>query len=60
MNYDDAMPLKKLPPLAKEQRLAVASVTKAVKVRGEDVCINRYLVRREDELALYFTHVLAA
>ena len=60
MNYDDAMPLKKRPPLAKEQRLAVASVTKAVKERGEDVCINPNLVRREDELAVYFTHGLAA
>ena len=47
--------LEKVPPVAKEQRLAVASVRTAVKVRGEDVFINTNLVRWEDELAGYFT-----
>ena len=60
VNDYDALPLKKLPPVAKKQYIAVASVTKAVKVRGEDDCINPNLVRREDELAMYFTYGLAA
>ena len=37
--------LEKVPPVAKEQRLAVACMRKAVKVRGEDVFINTNLVR---------------
>ena len=32
--------LEKVPPVAKEQRIAVASVRTPVKVRGEDVFIN--------------------
>ena len=47
--------VENVPPVAKEQRLAVASVRKAVKVRGEDVFINTNLVRWQDELAGYFT-----
>ena len=43
MNCDDALALKKR---AQEQRIAIASVMKALKVRGEDVCINPNLVRR--------------
>ena len=47
---------------------SLASVTKAVKVRGEDVCINPNqlfhrivcIVRREEELAEYLTYELAA
>ena len=47
---------------------SLASVTKAVKVRGEDVCINPYqlfhrivcIVRSEEELAEYLTYELAA
>ena len=31
---------EKVPPVAKEQRLAVASVRTAVKVRDEDIFIN--------------------
>ena len=45
MNCNDALLLEKVPPVAKEQRLAVASVRTAVKVRGEDVFINTDLVR---------------
>ena len=45
VNCNDALLLEKVPPVAKEQRLAVASVRKAVKVRGEDVFINTNLVR---------------
>ncbi len=45
LNCNDALLLEKVPPVAKEQRLAVASVRKAVKVRGEDVFINTNLVR---------------
>ncbi len=45
MNGNDALLLEKVPPVAKEQRLAVASVRTAVKVRGEDVFINTNLVR---------------
>ena len=37
---NDALMLEKVPPVAKEQRLAVASVRTAVKVRGEDVFIK--------------------
>ena len=37
--------LKKVPPVAKEQRLAVGSVRKAMKVRDEAVFINTNLVR---------------
>ena len=55
MNDNDALLLEKVPPVAKEQRLAVASVRTAVKVRGEDVFINTYPVRWKDELAGYFT-----
>ena len=57
MNCDDALPLKKL---AQEQRLAIAILMTALKVRGEDVRINRNLVRREDERAMYFTYGLVA
>ena len=47
---------------------SLASVTKAVKVRGEDVCINPNqlfhrivcIVRSEEELAEYLTYELAA
>ena len=45
LNCNDALLLEKVPPVAKEQRLAVASVRTAVKVRGEDVFINTNLVR---------------
>ena len=55
VNCDNVLPSKKLPTVAKEQRHAIASVTKAVKVRGEDVCANPNLVIREDKLAGYFT-----
>ena len=37
MNCDNALLLEKVPPVAEEQRLAVASVRMAVKVWGEDV-----------------------
>ena len=30
MNCDDALPLEKVPPVANQQRLAIASVTNAV------------------------------
>ena len=56
MNCHDALLLEKVPPVAKEQRLAVASVRTAVKVRGEDVFINTNIVRWWDELAEYFTY----
>ena len=56
MNFHDALLLEKVPPVAKEQRLAVASVRTAVKVRGEDVFINTNIVRWWDELAGYFTY----
>ena len=36
MNCHDALLLQKVPPVAKEQRLAVASVRTVVKVRGEE------------------------
>ena len=45
MNCNDALLLEKVPPVAKEQRLAVASLRTAMKVRGEDVFINTNLVR---------------
>ena len=45
VNCHDALLLEKVPPVAKEQRLVVASVRKALKVRGEDVFINNNLVR---------------
>ena len=45
MNCNDALLLEKVPPVARVQRLAVASVRTAVKVRGEDVFINTNLVR---------------
>ena len=45
MNGNDALLLEKVPPVAKEQRLAVASVRTAVKVRGENVFINTNRVR---------------
>ena len=45
VNCNDALLLEKVPPVEKEQRLAVASVRKAVKVRGEDVFIINKLVR---------------
>ena len=40
MSCNDALLLEKVPPVAKEQRLAVASVRTVVKVRSEDVFIN--------------------
>ena len=43
VDCDDALLLEKVPPVAKEQRLAVASVRNAVKL---DVFINTTLVRR--------------
>ena len=45
MNCNNALLLETVPPVAKEQSLAVASVRTAVKVRGEDVFINTNLVR---------------
>ena len=57
MNCDDALLLKKI---AQEQRIVIARVMKALKLRGEDVCINPNRVRREDELAVCFTYWLAA
>ena len=45
MNSNDALLLEKVPTEAKEQRLAIASVRTAVKVRGEDVFITTNLVR---------------
>ncbi len=45
LNGDHALLLEKVPPVAKEQRFAVGSVRKAVKVRDEDVFINANLVR---------------
>ena len=45
MSCNDVLLLEKVPPVVKEQRLAVASVRMAVKVRGEDVFINTNLVR---------------
>ncbi len=45
VNCNDALLLEKVPPIAKELRLAVASVRKAMKVRGEDVFIITNLVR---------------
>ena len=40
MNCNDALLLEKVPPVAKEQRLAVTSVRTEVNVRCEDVFIN--------------------
>ncbi len=45
VNCNDVLLLDKFPPVAQEQRLAVASVRTAVKVRGENVFINTNLVR---------------
>ena len=45
VDCSDALLLEKVAPVAKEQRLAVASVRKAVKVSGEDVFIKTNLVR---------------
>ena len=45
VNGNDALLLEKVPPVAEEQRLGIASVRKVVKVRGEDVFINTNLVR---------------
>ena len=45
VNCNDALLMEKAPTVAKEQRLAVASVRKAVKVRDEDVFTNTNLVR---------------
>ena len=45
VNCNDALLLEKVPPVAKEQRLAVASVRTAVKVRDEGVFINANPVR---------------
>ena len=45
MNCHDSLLLQKVPPVAKEQRLAVANVRTSVKVRDEDVFINTNLVR---------------
>ena len=45
VNCNDGLLLDKVPPVAKEQRLAVESVRTSVKVRGEDVFINTNLVR---------------
>ena len=52
MNCDDALPLK---TLAQEQRLAITSVMKAVKVRDEDACTNRNLAKREDGFEVQIT-----
>ena len=38
----------------------LCSMMKALKVWDEDICINPTLVRKEDELAVYFTYGLAA
>ena len=43
----DVIPMAKLPTLAKEQRLAIASVTETVQMRGEYLCINHNLVGEE-------------
>ena len=56
MNCNDALQLEKDPVVAKEQRLAVAGMRTAVKLRGEDVFKNTNLVRWWDELAGYFTY----
>ena len=40
---NDAVLLENAPPVAKQQRLVVASARTAVKVRGEDVFINTIL-----------------
>ncbi len=56
MNCNDALLLEKVPRVAREQRLAVASVRTAVKVRDEDVFINSNIVRWWDKLAGYFTY----
>ena len=45
MSCNDALLLEKVPPVTKEQRLAVASVRTVVNVRGEDFFINTNLVR---------------
>ena len=45
VNCNDDLLMEKVLPVAKEKRLAVASVRKAVEVRGEDVFINTNLVR---------------
>ena len=45
MNGNDALLLDNVPPVVKEQRLAVASVRTAVKVRAEDVFVSTNLVR---------------
>ena len=45
LNGDHALLLEKVPPVAKEQRLVVGSVRKAVKVRNENLFINTNLVR---------------
>ena len=54
MKCNDALLMEKVPPVAKEQHLAVASVMTVLKVRGEDVFINTNLVRWWDELAGHF------
>ena len=58
LNGDHALLLEKVSPVAKEQRIVVGSVRKAVKVRDEYVLINTNLVRWQDELAKYFTSFL--
>ncbi len=45
VNCNDDLLMEKVAPIAKEYRLAVASVRKAVKVRGEDVFTSTNLVR---------------
>ena len=45
VNSNGALLLDKVPPVAKELRLAVASVRTALIVWGEDVFINTNLVR---------------
>ena len=45
VNCNVALLLEKVPPVAKEQRLVVASLRKALKVLGGDVFINTNLVR---------------
>ena len=45
MSCNDALLLEKVPPVSKEQRLAIASGRTAVNVRDEDVFINTNLVR---------------
>ena len=45
VNGNDALLMEKVHPVEKEERLDVASVRKAVRVRGEDVFTNTNIVR---------------